>query len=58
MLGCRLQVIIKDGVLVKVAEIKAGDDSQHNIDYIVTDGAIKIEIAALISNQYMLPSNQ
>lgn len=58
MLGCRLQVIIKDGVLVKVAEIKAGDDSQHDIDYIVTDEAIKIEIAALIPNQYMLPSNQ
>ena len=51
-------MIIKDGVLVKVAEIKAGDDSQHDIDYIVTDEAIKIEIAALISNQYIFHSNQ
>ena len=46
MLKGKLQVTIKDGVLVKAVEIKTDDDSQSYIDYIVPDGVTKIGIRA------------
>ena len=46
MLKGKLQVTIKDGVLVKAVEIKTDDDSQSYIDYIVPDGVTKIGIGA------------
>lgn len=42
----RLQVTIKDGVLVKAVEVKTDNDSQPYIDYIVPDGVTKIGIGA------------
>lgn len=46
MANGRLQVIIKDGVLIKTIEINTGNDSLPPIDYIVPDGVIKIGIGA------------